>query len=89
MPFGLENAGATYQRAMEEIFHEMLHTIMEDYMDDILVKSIKREDNLTNLEKVFDRLEQYNLRLNQKNCVFRVTFGKLLGYIVSRRGIEV
>lgn len=74
---------------MTTIFHDMMHTNMEDYVDDILMKSIKREYHLINLEKVFDRLEQYNLRLNPKKCVFRVTFGKLLGYIVSRRGIEV
>lgn len=64
--FGLKNARATYQQAMTTIFHDMLHTTMEDYVDDILEKSIKREDHLTNLAKMFDRLEQYNLRLNSK-----------------------
>lgn len=74
---------------MTTIFHDMLHTNMEDYVDDILEEFIKREDHLTNLAKLFDRLEQYNLRFNSKKCVFKVTYGKLLGYIVSRRGIEV
>lgn len=67
----------------------MLHTIMEDYMDEILEKSIKRENHLTNLAKVFYRFKQYNLRLNLKKCAFKVTSRKLLGYIVSRRGIKV
>lgn len=62
---------------------------MEDYVDDILKKSIKREDHFTKLAKLFDRLKQYNLRLNPKKCVFKVTSGKPLGYIVSRRVIEV
>lgn len=61
MPFGLKNVEATYRRAMATIFHDMIHTIIEDYVDDILAKSVKRRDHLTNLEKVFDQLEQYNL----------------------------
>lgn len=89
IPFNLKNASETYQQEITTIFHEMLHTTMEDYVDEILENSIKREYHLTNLEKLFDRLEQYNLRLNLKKCVFRVTSGKLLGYILSKRSIEV
>ncbi|GLJ30588.1 hypothetical protein SUGI_0605680 [Cryptomeria japonica] len=89
MPFGLKNARATYQRAMTTIFHDMMHTIMEDYVDDLLAKSLTREGHLEILEKIFDRLEQYHVRLNPKKCVFGVTSGKLLGYIVSSKGIEV
>lgn len=69
MPFGLKNVREPYQREMTTIFHDMLHTIMEEYVDDILAKFVKREDHLTNLIKVFDRIEHYNLRLNQKKCV--------------------
>ena len=89
MPFGLKNAGATYQRAMIAIFHDLIHKILEDYVDDILVKSHDLMDHLANLEKVFDRLAKYHLMLNPKKCVFGVTSGKLLGFIVSRRGIEI
>jgi len=53
MPFGLKNAGATYQRAMTTIFHDMMHVSMEDYVDDILAKSLTRESHLDVLEKVF------------------------------------
>ena len=89
MPFGLKNAGATYQRAMTTIFHDLLHIIMEDYVDDILGKSKTRESHIDVLTTIFERLEKYKVRLNPKKCVFGVKSGKLLGYIVSRRGIEV
>ncbi|WP_425268092.1 reverse transcriptase domain-containing protein [Enterobacter hormaechei] len=62
---------------------------MEDYVDDILVKSHTFMDHLAVLEKVFDRLAKYHLMLNPKKCVFGVTSGKLLGFIVSKRGIEI
>lgn len=71
------------------IFHDMMHTFMEDYVDDILAKSYNREDDIGILERIFDKLEQYKLRLNPKKSAFGVTSGKLLGYIVSARGIEV
>jgi hypothetical protein len=82
MPFGLKNAGATYQRAMTTIFHDMMHTFMEDYVDDLLAKSYTRERHLEILDK-------FNVRLNPKKYVFRVTSTKLLGYIVLEKGIEV
>lgn len=89
MPFGLKNAGVAYQRAMTTIFHDMMHTIMADYVDDLLAKSLTREGHLHILAKIFDRLEQYHVRLNPKKCVFGVASRKLLGYIVSSKGIEV
>ncbi|GLJ53606.1 hypothetical protein SUGI_1143570 [Cryptomeria japonica] len=89
MPFGLKNVGVTYQRAMTTIFHDMMHTMMEDYVDDLLAKSLTREGHLNIIDKIFDRLEQYHVQLNPKKCVFRVTSRKLLGYIVSSKGIEV
>ena len=89
MPFGLKNAGATYQRAMTVIFHDLIHKILEDYVDDILVKSLNALDHLSHLEEVFNRLAEYRLMLNPKKCVFDVTSGKLLGFIVSRCGIEI
>lgn len=82
MPFGLKNASATYQRAMTTIFHEMMHKLMEDYVDDLLAKSLTRKDHLKVLYTIFKRLEEYKVRLNPKKCVFDVTSGKLLGYIV-------
>ena len=89
MPFGLKNAGATYQRAMTTIFHDFMHILMEEYVDELLCKSYKRKDHLGILDLIFNRMESYKLRLNPKMCVFKVTSGKLLGYIVSQWGIEV
>lgn len=89
MPFSLKNAGATYQRTMTTLFHDMIHTIMEDYVDDFLAKSNTRDDHLNILAKIFDRLEQSNIRLNPKKCVFIVTSDKLLGFIVSNHDIEI
>ena len=89
MPFSLKNVGATYQRAMTLIFHDMIHKIVEDYVNNILAKSRKRQDHIATLSAIFDKLEEYKVRLNPKKCVFGVQSGKLLGYIVSMRGIEV
>ncbi|KAM1242895.1 hypothetical protein ACFX2G_035203 [Malus domestica] len=89
MPFGLKNAGATYQRAMQKIFNDMLHKNVECYVDDLVVKTKKRSDHLKDLRVVFERLRKYNLKMNPLKCAFRVTYGKFLGFIVKHRGIEV
>ena len=89
MPFGLKNARATYQRAMTAIFHDMMHKEIEDYMDDIVVKSKTREDHLFILRKVFERCRLYKLRMNPLKCAFGVTAGKFLGFLVQQRGIDV
>ncbi|KAL0405768.1 UNVERIFIED_CONTAM: hypothetical protein Slati_3890700 [Sesamum latifolium] len=89
MPFGLKNAGATYQRAMQRIFNDMLHKNVECYVDDLVVKSKKREDHLYDLRKVFERLRRYQLKMNPSKCAFGVTSGKFLGFIVRRRGIKI
>ncbi|XP_012839468.1 PREDICTED: uncharacterized protein LOC105959853 [Erythranthe guttata] len=89
MPFGLKNAGATYQRAMQKIFDDMLHKDVECYVDDLVVKSKRREDHLQNLRKVFERLRRYQLKMNPLKCTFGVTSGKFLGFVVRHRGIEI
>ncbi|XP_017420393.2 uncharacterized protein LOC108330418 [Vigna angularis] len=89
MSFGLKNAGATYQRAMVALFHDMMHKEIEVYVDDMIVKSESEEEHVLNLRKLFERLRKYKLRLNPAKCTFGVKFGKLLGFIVSQRGIEV
>ena len=89
MSFGLKNTGATYQRAATALFHDMMHKEVDVYVDDMMVKSETREGYFEALDKFLARLEMYNLRLNPKKCIFGVTSGKLLGHIVSERGIEV
>jgi hypothetical protein len=89
MPFGLKNAGATYQRAMTTLFHDMMHKEIEVYVDDMIAKSIDEEEHVKHLLKLFQRLMKYKLRLNPNKCTFGVRSGKLLGFIVSKKGIEV
>ncbi|PKI36196.1 hypothetical protein CRG98_043413, partial [Punica granatum] len=89
MPFGLKNAGATYQRAMVTLFHDMMHKEIEVYVDDMIAKSKEGEDHLVNLKRLFNRLKKYKLRLNPAKCTLGAKSGKLLGFVVSERGIEV
>jgi len=89
MPFGLKNAGATYQRAMVTLFHDMMHKEIEVYVDDMIAKSKKGEDHVKVLRKLFERLRKYELKLNPAKCSFGVKSGKLLGFVVSDKGIEV
>jgi hypothetical protein len=89
MPFGLKNAGATYQRAMVTLFHDMMHKEIEVYVDDMIAKSKKGEDHVEVLRKLFERLRKYELRLNPAKCSFGVKSGKRLGFVVSDRGIMV
>ena len=89
MPFELKNVGATYQRAMVTLFHDMMHKEIEVYVDDMIAKSRTPSDHLIDLRKLFKRLVKYRLRLNPKKCVFGASLEKLLGFIVSQRGIEV
>ena len=89
MPFGLKNAVATYQIATTTLFHDMMHRDVEVYVEDKIVKSQDRSDHLAALQRFFERIRRFRLRLNPKKCTFGVTSGKLLGHIVSERGIEV
>uniref|UniRef100_A0A2N9GNE4 Reverse transcriptase domain-containing protein n=1 Tax=Fagus sylvatica TaxID=28930 RepID=A0A2N9GNE4_FAGSY len=88
MPFGLKNAGATYQRAMVTLFHDMIHHEIEVYVDDMIAKSRTAQDHLTDLRKLFQRLKKYQLRLNPNKCAFGVTSGKLLGFITAREAFD-
>ncbi|KAG9450316.1 hypothetical protein H6P81_010281 [Aristolochia fimbriata] len=89
MPFGLKNAGATYQRAMQNIFDDFLHKRVECYVDDLVVKTKQRSDHLLDLRAVFERLRRFQLKMNPLKCAFGVTSGKFLGFIVHHRGIEI
>ncbi|XP_019248436.1 PREDICTED: uncharacterized protein LOC109227693 [Nicotiana attenuata] len=89
MPFGLRNAGSTYQRAMQNIFDDMLHKWVECYVDDLVVKTKSRRYHLVDLRIVFERLRKFDLKMNPLKCEFGVTSGKFLVFIVCHRGIEV
>ena len=88
MPFGLKNAGATYQRLVNHMFRPQFGQNVEVYVDDMLVKSLDEEKHLDNLQEIFDMLRQYNMKLNPSKCTFGVLSGKFLGFMVSHRGIE-
>jgi len=89
MPFGLKKADATYQRAATILLHDIIHKEVEVYVDEIIIKSREREGHVPALRKFFERIREYKMRLNPQKCVFGVTAGKLLGFMVSQRGIEV
>ena len=88
MPFGLKNAGATYQRLVNKMFAERLGATMEVYIDEMLVKSQKAADHIDHLKDCFFILNKYGMKLYPTKCTFGVTSSEFLGYIVTQRGIE-
>ena len=88
MPFGLKNAGATYQRLVNHMFHPQIRRNIEVYVDDMLVKSLDERKHLDDLQENFNTLKQYNMKLNPSKCAFGVASKKFLGFMVSHRGIE-
>ncbi|XP_028063793.1 uncharacterized protein LOC114267011 [Camellia sinensis] len=88
MPFGLKNAGATYQRLVTTMFKEQLGRTMEVYIDDMVVKSKEKHDHLADLAETFDIPQKYKMKLNATKYAFDIGSGKFLGYIVNHHGIE-
>jgi hypothetical protein len=88
MPFILKNAGATFQWAMTYIFHNLTHIILT-YLDDLTTRSKKCTHHLDDLRIIFQWCHQYNIRLNPLKCMFYITEGHLLRFIVSQRGITI
>ncbi|KAL6133619.1 hypothetical protein ACLB2K_065853 [Fragaria x ananassa] len=89
MPFGLTNTEATYQRAMNLIFHDILSKILEFYIDDVVVKSKVKQDHIADLRKVFERMRTHGLQMNPVKCVFGVPVRDFFGFVVHQRGIKV
>ena len=89
MPFGLKNAGSTYQRMMTKMFKSQLGKNIEIYIDDMVVKSKMVSEYLGDLRTIFEILRNQKLHLNASKCSFGVELGKFLGYMVTHRGIEV
>ncbi|GMH09059.1 hypothetical protein Nepgr_010899 [Nepenthes gracilis] len=88
MPFGLKNAGATYQRLVNKLFADQISRNMEVYVDDMLIKSKVMDDHTADLEEAFEVLRKHRMKLNPTKCAFGVSSDKFLGFIVSKRGIE-
>ena len=89
MPFGLKNAGATYQRAMVTLFHDMMHKEIEVYVNDMIAESQGEDDHVVNLRRLFERLRKFQLKLNPAKCTFGAISEKLLGIMVSKKRIKI
>ena len=89
MTFSLKNAGATYQRAMNFIFHEFIGKLVEIYIDDVVVKSGDFTKHLADLRKVLECIRKHGLKMNPNKCAFGVSAGQFLGFMVHQRGIKI
>jgi hypothetical protein len=89
MTSGLKNVSATYERAMNLIFHELLENTMEVYINDIVVKSAEFGSHIADLSKAFDKMCRYRLKMISCKCAFRVSADKFLGFIIHEHGIEI
>jgi hypothetical protein len=89
MTFRLKNVGATYQRVMNLIFHNLLGIIMEVYIDDVVVKSARVSSHLVNLWLAIEKMWQYDLKMNPLKCAFGVLVGRCLGFVIHEKGIEI
>jgi hypothetical protein len=88
MSFGLKNAGATYQRAIQECLGEQISHNAEAYVDDVVVKTRDLATLIDDLKETFKNLCEWKWKLNPNKCVFSVPSRQLLGFLVSHRGIE-
>nr|XP_027122043.1 uncharacterized protein LOC113738985 [Coffea arabica] len=88
MPFGLKNAGATYQRLVNKLFQGQIGRNMEVYVDDMIVKSRTDQRLIPDLKEILNILLESRMRLNPKKCTFGVRSGRFLGFLVSREGIR-
>ncbi|GAU38581.1 hypothetical protein TSUD_322580 [Trifolium subterraneum] len=88
MPFGLKNAGATYQRLMDRVFAEQIRKNLKVYIDDMVVKTEEVGEHDKDLADILKSVRMYNMRLNPVKCSFGVQAGKFLGFLLTHRGIE-
>ncbi|GKB49083.1 reverse transcriptase domain-containing protein [Tanacetum coccineum] len=89
MPFGLRNAGATYQRLVDKAFHKQIGRNLEVYVDDLVIKSRTEDEIVRDIEETFKTLREINMKLNPKKCTFGVEEGMFLGYKVNSKGLKV
>ncbi|GKF09865.1 reverse transcriptase domain-containing protein [Tanacetum coccineum] len=89
MPFGLKNAGATYQRLMDKAFQKQIGRNLEVYVDDLVIKSRTKQEIMRDIKETFRTLREINMKLNLKKCTFGVEEGMFLGYKVNTKGIKV
>ena len=83
MPFGLKNAGETYQSLVNHMFRPQIGRNVEVYVDDMLVKSLDEERHLDDLQDTFETLRRYKMKINPSKCAYGVSSGKSLGFMIS------
>jgi hypothetical protein len=88
MSVGFKNAGATYQRMMQNCLGSQIGRNIQVYIDDMVITMRKEESLINDLKETFDNLDRYKLKLNPTKCSFGVSAGQLLGFLASARGIE-
>jgi hypothetical protein len=88
MPFGLKSTGAMYQRGIQKCLHSQLGCNAKAYVNDVVVKTWEDEGLISVLTDTFDNMRKFKMKLNPENCTFGVPLGKLIRYMVSRRGID-
>ncbi|GJX23399.1 reverse transcriptase domain-containing protein [Tanacetum coccineum] len=88
MPFGLKNAGSTYQRLVDKAFQNQIGRNLEVYVDDLVIKSHTEEEIIRDVTETFKTLRQINMKLNPKKCTFGMKEGMFLGYKVSTNGLK-
>nr|XP_025635758.1 uncharacterized protein LOC112729828 [Arachis hypogaea] len=88
MPFGLKNAGATYQRLVNKIFQNLSGSKLEVYIDDMLVKTESGEQLTNDLKVIMNTLRKHQMRLNPAKCAFGMEAGKFLGFMITQHGVE-
>ncbi|XP_026378564.1 uncharacterized protein LOC113273003 [Papaver somniferum] len=88
MPFGLKNTWATYQHLVDHMFKDLIGKTIEVYIHDMVVKSEQKDSHFLDLQKTFDILRQYRMKLNPAKCSFGLSSGNFLGYLMTHRGIE-
>jgi hypothetical protein len=89
IPFGLMNAGATFQRAMDIAFIGERDKFVVIYLDDIIVFSKSDKEHCQHLRRVFSKCRRFGLSLNPNKSLFSMQEGKLLGHIVSTEGVRI
>ena len=89
MNFGLINAGATFQRAMDVVFSGMINICLVVYLDNVMVYSNSREEHIQHLTQIFERCRKYGISLNPNKTIFGVEEGNFSGHIISQDGIHI
>jgi hypothetical protein len=89
IPFGLINAGATFQTTMDVAFRGLINKCVVVYLDDVTIYLKNREEHIQHLTRIFERCRKYSISLNPKKTIFGVEEGKVLGHIISRLGIHI